>query len=69
MKNIIDFVLQNRLLVVVLGLIIMAAGFLSYRNLPVDAFPDVSPSLVQVFTTTEGLAPEEVENMLLTQLK
>ena len=39
----------------------MAAGYLSYKNLPVDAFPDVSPSLVQVFTTTEGLAPEEVE--------
>ena len=61
MKKIIDFALKNRLLIIVLGLIIMAAGYLSYKNLPVDAFPDVSPSLVQVFTTTEGLAPEEVE--------
>ncbi len=61
MKKIIDFALKNRLLIIVLGIIIMAAGYLSYKNLPVDAFPDVSPSLVQVFTTTEGLAPEEVE--------
>lgn len=61
MKKNIDFALKNRLLIIVLGLIIMAAGYLSYKNLPVDAFPDVSPSLVQVFTTTEGLAPEEVE--------
>lgn len=61
MKKIIDFALKNRLLIIVLGLIIMAAGYLSYKNLPVDAFPDVSPSLVQVFTVTEGLAPEEVE--------
>ena len=61
MKKIIDFALKNRLLIIVLGMIIMAAGYLSYKNLPVDAFPDVSPSLVQVFTTTEGLAPEEVE--------
>ncbi|HEY6435900.1 MAG TPA: efflux RND transporter permease subunit, partial [Ignavibacteriaceae bacterium] len=61
MKKIIDFALKNRLLIIVLGLIIMAAGYLSYKSLPVDAFPDVSPSLVQVFTTTEGLAPEEVE--------
>ncbi len=64
MKNIIDFALKNRLLIIVLGMIIMAAGYLSYKNLPVDAFPDVSPSLVQVFTTTEGLAPEEVEKYI-----
>jgi len=46
---------------VVFGVLIMAAGYYSYLRLPVDAFPDVSPSLVQVFTETEGLAPEEVE--------
>jgi cobalt-zinc-cadmium resistance protein CzcA len=39
----------------------MAAGYYSYRQLPVDAFPDVSPNLVQIFTVTEGLAPEEIE--------
>lgn len=61
MNRIIDFSLKNRLLILVLGIIIMAAGYLSYKQLPIDAFPDVSPSLVQVFTTTEGLAPEEVE--------
>ena len=36
-------------------------GLFAFRALPVDAFPDVTPSLVQVFTETEGLAPEEVE--------
>jgi cobalt-zinc-cadmium resistance protein CzcA len=45
----------------VLGILIMAAGYYSYSKLPVDAFPDVTPNLVQVFTETEGLAPEEVE--------
>ena len=39
----------------------MVGGYFSYKQLPIDAFPDVSPSLVQVFTQTEGLAPEEVE--------
>jgi len=52
---------SNRLLVVVLTSLLMAAGWMSYRQLPVDAFPDVSPNLVQVFTVTEGLAPEEIE--------
>ena len=57
-------VLSNRLPVIVLATLLMAAGILSYRRLPVDAFPDVSPNLVQVFTLTEGLAPEEIETYL-----
>lgn len=61
MQKIIDFVLKNRLLMIVLAILVIAAGYYSYQQLPIDAFPDVSPSLVQVFTVTEGLAPEEVE--------
>ncbi|MBT8386342.1 MAG: efflux RND transporter permease subunit, partial [Ignavibacteria bacterium] len=61
MNRIIDFALKNRLLITVLAIVIFAGGYISYNNLPIDAFPDVSPSLVQVFTVTEGLAPEEVE--------
>ncbi len=60
-ERFIEFSLKNRLLVTVLLAIVMAAGYQSYRQLPVDAFPDVSPNLVQVFTLTEGLAPNEVE--------
>lgn len=53
--------LRSPLLVVVVGIVVMGAGYYSYQRLPVDAFPDVSPNLVQVFTVTEGLAPEEIE--------
>jgi cobalt-zinc-cadmium resistance protein CzcA len=61
MGKLIYFVLRSRLLVAVLGVLVLAAGWFSYKQLPVDAFPDVTPALVQVFTETEGLAPEEVE--------
>ncbi|MDQ8198239.1 CusA/CzcA family heavy metal efflux RND transporter [Pelagicoccus enzymogenes] len=61
MRYIIEWVLKSRLLVIVMMLGVMGAGYYSYRSLPVDAFPDVSPALVQVFVETEGLAPEEVE--------
>jgi len=61
MNKLIDFVLKNRLLITVFGLVILAGGYFSYNKLPIDAFPDVSPSIVQIFTVTEGLAPEEVE--------
>ncbi|MFQ5688040.1 MAG: efflux RND transporter permease subunit, partial [Candidatus Scalindua sp.] len=61
MEKLIDFSLKNRMLMIVFTIIIIAGGYYSYRKLPVDAFPDVSPNLVQVFTITEGLAPQEVE--------
>ncbi|MDT8443445.1 MAG: CusA/CzcA family heavy metal efflux RND transporter [Desulfuromonadales bacterium] len=64
MEKIIRFVLRSRLLMSVLGVLVLAAGWFSYRQLPVDAFPDVTPALVQVFTETEGLAPEEVEKYI-----
>jgi len=59
--RLINGVLSSRLLIIVLTVMVMAAGWASYTELPVDAFPDVSPNLVQVFTLTEGLAPEEIE--------
>ena len=61
MNSFLQLVLKNRLLLLVLAVLVLVAGVFSYRNLPVDAFPDVTPALVQVFTETEGLAPEEVE--------
>jgi heavy metal efflux system protein len=61
MDRIVEFALRSRLLIVIVGLIVVASGFYAYTQLPVDAFPDVTPALVQVFTVTEGLAPEEVE--------
>lgn len=64
MRKLIRFVLRSRLLMGVFGVLVLAAGWFSYTQLPVDAFPDVTPTLVQVFTETEGLAPEEVEKFV-----
>ncbi len=60
-NQIINLSLRSRLLMLVLAVVVIATGYRSYQGLPVDAFPDVSPNLVQVFTITEGLAPEEIE--------
>ncbi len=61
LNQIINLSLRSRLLMLVLAVIVIAAGYRSYQKLPVDAFPDVSPNLVQIFTLTSGLAPEEIE--------
>ena len=63
-RPITEFVLRSRLLVLSLACLVLAAGYHSYKQLPIDAFPDVSPNLVQVFTVTEGLAPEEIEKFV-----
>ncbi|MBT3346433.1 MAG: efflux RND transporter permease subunit [Gemmatimonadetes bacterium] len=64
MEQITQLALRSRMLMAVLGLLVLGGGYLSYLRLPVDAFPDVTPTLVQVFTETEGLAPEEVERFV-----
>lgn len=63
-EKIIDFALRQRLLVLIVAAGIALAGAWAYARLPVDAYPDISPALVQVFTETEGLAPEEVEQLV-----
>jgi cobalt-zinc-cadmium resistance protein CzcA len=62
--RILAFSLQNRLLVLLLALGVLGGGALAFTRLPIDAFPDVSPTLVQVITESPGLAPEEVERLI-----
>ncbi len=61
MFNFMHRIAGGRLLAAIAALAMTLGGIWAFRALPVDAFPDVTPSLVQVFTETEGLAPEEVE--------
>ena len=63
-ERIVDFALRQRLLVMVAAAALLGVGGWAYGRLPVDAYPDISPTLVQVFTETEGLAPEEVEQLV-----
>lgn len=62
--RIIDFSLGNRLLVLLLIAGLGGAGYLAWRDIPVDSFPDVSPTLVQVFTVSPGLSPVDVETQI-----
>ena len=64
MTKIIDFSLNNRFLVIVLWLVIAAAGIHSMLQLPIDAVPDVTNIQVQILTNSPGLPPEEVERFI-----
>jgi cobalt-zinc-cadmium resistance protein CzcA len=63
-SRIVDFALNQRLLVIVGAFALVVLGYRAVRTLPVDAFPDVSPVLVQIFTEAPGMAPQEVEQLV-----
>jgi cobalt-zinc-cadmium resistance protein CzcA len=62
--NFIAFFYRERLLVAVVSLLIVAGGILAFEKLNVDAFPDVTPVQVEIDTDAEGLAPQEVEQLI-----
>ncbi len=63
-NKLIDFSLDNRLLVVIGWVLIVALGLDSLRKLPIDAVPDVTNVQVQILTNSPGLAPQEVESFI-----
>jgi len=62
--NFIAFFYRERLLVAVVSVLIMAGGILALSRLNVDAFPDVTPVQVEIDTEGQGLAPQEVEQLI-----
>src|SRR5215470_13156563 len=62
--NFIAFFYRERFLVAVVSMLIVAGGFLALNRLNVDAFPDVTPVQVEIDTDAEGLAPQEVEQLI-----
>ena len=62
--ELIQFSLKHKLLVILVFVGVCVAGVLCLLQLPIDAFPDISPNLVQVFAELEGMAPEEVEQFV-----
>lgn len=59
-----QFSLKNKFLIVLGFVGVCIAGIFSLSQLPIDAFPDISPNLVQVFAELEGMAAEEVEQFV-----
>jgi heavy metal efflux system protein len=60
----VEFALRNRFLVLCAGLLLLIWGAISFKNLPVEAYPDVANNYVQVITQWPGRAAEEVEQQV-----
>ena len=67
--RIVQIALQQRFLVLMLTILIVVAGAWSFRQMPVDAYPDLSPPMVELITQWPGHAAEEVERLTTLPLE
>ena len=58
-EKIINSVLKNRGLVLLALLGVIGLGVYEYRQLDVEAFPDISPIMVPIFAEADGMAPKK----------
>ena len=68
-NRIVSFALSQRLIVVVAMICLGVWGIVSFKNLPIDAYPDLAPPRVQVVTQWPGHAAEEVERLITIPLE
>jgi cobalt-zinc-cadmium resistance protein CzcA len=69
MNRIVRSSLQQRLLVVLMMFVLIGAGWRALERLPVDAYPDLSPPIVDVVTQWPGHSSEEVERLITVPLE
>ena len=69
MQKLISLSLTQRLLVMLVSLLLAAAGLQAFLQLPIDAFPDVSPTQVKVIIKAPGMTPEEVETRITAPIE
>src|SRR3981081_3167169 len=62
--NLIKYALNNRFIILALAILLLVWGAISFRNLPVEAYPDVANNYVQIITQWPGRAAEEVEQQV-----
>src|SRR6202789_863161 len=63
-RVLVDFALNNRLLIVLVTVLLLIWGGISFHNLPVEAYPDVANNYVTIITQWPGRAAEEVEQQV-----
>jgi heavy metal efflux system protein len=67
--KIIFFSLKNRPLIIVLTGMLLVAGIICYKELPIEAYPDIADTQVQVLTQWPGHAAEEIERQITVPLE
>ncbi|MDR2196086.1 MAG: CusA/CzcA family heavy metal efflux RND transporter [Gallionellaceae bacterium] len=69
LARLVQFSLSQRLLILVGAVMLLVAGTLAYRALPIDAYPDIAPTQVKLILKAPGMTPEEIEARVITPLE
>jgi heavy metal efflux system protein len=62
--RIVQFALRQRFLILMLTAFVVVGGAVSFQHMPVDAYPDLSPPMVEIITQWPGHAAEEIERLV-----
>lgn len=68
-KSIISFSLKNKAFTFVWVALLAVAGFISFKNMPIEAFPDVTNTQIVIITQWNGRSAEEVERFVTTPIE
>jgi len=63
-RRLVDFALQNKFLVLAIGVLLFAWGVISFHRLPVEAYPDVANSYVDIIAQWPGISAEQIEQQV-----
>src|SRR6185437_13967585 len=67
--RIVQAALRQRFLVLMFVLALVIWGSISFQRMPVDAYPDLSPPMVEIITQWQGHAAEEIERLVTLPLE
>jgi len=68
-RRIVDFALNNRWMVLAIALVLFGWGIVSFRNLPIEAYPDVADNYVEIITQWPGISAEQIEQQVTIPLE
>ena len=68
-RRVVDFALDNRLLVLGLAVLLFAAGIVAFHDLPIEAYPDVADNYVEIITQWPGISAEQIEQQVTIPLE
>jgi cobalt-zinc-cadmium resistance protein CzcA len=68
-RRVVDFALENRILVIAAALLLLVWGAISFHQLPVEAYPDVANNYVDIITQWPGISAEQIEQQVTIPLE